>query len=398
MSKGVTIMQVFDKAFQHLERPFAWLDMQALDTNIKFINQRVRDKKVRIATKSIRSIQVLNYIYEKLENVSGFMTFTASETCYLLENGFDHLLIGYPVWEEHSVLPIFDYIKKGYDVCFMIDDVRQAKWLNALAKRENLEISICIDINLSIESSIIYFGTRRSSIKTIKVLKELLDSLQKLSHLQINGVMGYEAQLAGVGDVSIQKWKRPIIQQLQKRSRKQVAKFRNEAVDTILSVTGELEFVNGGGSGSIDFTSQCPEVTEITVGSAFFNPALFDQYSALNLRPAAGFALRITRNPEEHVVVCHGGGYIASGAISIDKQPVLYEKGKFEYFSLEGAGEVQTPLKVITKETLKLGDTLYFRHAKAGELCERFTKLEAIRNGQHINSFKTYRGDGQCFL
>lgn len=398
ISKGVTIMQLFDKAFQHLERPFAWLDMNALDANIKFINQRVRDKKIRIATKSIRSVQVLNYLGEMLENVSGFMTFTASETCYLLENGFDHLLIGYPVWEEKSVLTIFDYIKKGYDVCFMIDDIRQAKWLNALAKRSNLEIGICIDINLSIELPIIYFGTRRSSIKNIKDLKELLESLQKLSHLQINGVMGYEAQLAGVGDIPIQKWKRPIIQQLQKTSRKQVAKFRNDAVDIILSKMNELEFVNGGGSGSIDFTSQCPEVTEITVGSAFFNPALFDQYSALNLQPAAGFALRITRNPEANVVVCHGGGYIASGAISIDKQPVLYEKGKFEFFALEGAGEVQTPLKMTTKETMKLGDTIYFRHAKAGELCERFTKLEAVRDGQHINSFKTYRGSGKCFL
>ena len=391
-------MQSFEKAFEHVERPFAWVDMNALDANIRFINHHVKDKNVRIATKSIRSIPLLRYLNEKLSNVSGLMTFTASETCYLLENGFDHLLLGYPVLEEKSVLELYNYIKKGYDVCFMVDDIRQAKWLNTLAKRSNVSVGICIDINLSIELPFIYFGTRRSAITNLKDLTNLIELLKKQTHLHIEGVMGYEAQLAGVGDLPIQKWKRPVIQQLQKVSKNRVAKFRKEAVDFILAEIGEVEFVNGGGSGSVDFTAQSSEVTEITIGSAFFNPALFDQYSQLNLQPAAGFALRVTRNPESDVVVCHGGGYIASGAIGIDKQPVPYEAQHFDFFPLEGAGEVQTPLKIKDHQNIKIGDTIYFRHAKAGELCERFTQLEAVRSGQHVNCFNTYRGEGKCFL
>ena len=202
-----------------MERPFAWLDLNALDTNIQFINNHLQDKKVRIATKSIRSIEVLKYISERLSSMSGYMTFTASETCYLLENGFDHLLIGYPVLEEQSVLTLFDYIKKGFDICFMVDDLDQAKWLNGYAERLNVQIEVCIDINLSVETPFIYFGTRRSSIKNIGDLKVLIDSLTSLKHLHITGVMGYEAQLAGVGDMQIQKWKRPVINYLQKSSR-----------------------------------------------------------------------------------------------------------------------------------------------------------------------------------
>lgn len=391
-------MQPFEKAFEHLERPFAWIDLNALDANIQYINCHVQKKKVRIATKSIRSIPLLKYVSEKLTNVSGFMTFTASETNYLLENGFDHLLIGYPVWEEQSVLKIFEYINKGYDICFMVDDIWQAKWLNTLASHSNVDVGICIDINLSIETPFIYFGTRRSSIKNVKDLMSLLGLLSNLTHLHIDGVMGYEAQIAGIGDIPIQKWKAPIIQHLQKKSRKQISKLRKEAVDTVLSKVSNLKFVNGGGSGSLNFTMKSPEITEITIGSAFFNPALFDQYSQLDLQPAAGFALRVTRQPKEDIVVCHGGGYIASGAIGIDKQPVFYEQDGFDFFAFEGAGEVQTPLKMKVKQNIKIGDTIYFRHAKAGELCERFSKLEAVREDQHIDCFNTYRGDGQCFL
>ncbi|MGG0658119.1 alanine racemase [Rummeliibacillus pycnus] len=391
-------MQLFEQAFKQVERPFAWIDLNALDANIRFINHHIKDKNVRIATKSIRSIQLLRYLNEKLSNVSGLMTFTASETCYLLENGFDHLLLGYPVWEEQRVLEIYNYIKKGYDVCFMVDDIKQAKWLNSLAKRLNVNVSICIDINLSVDTPLIYFGTKRSAIKNIHDLERLLKLLKNQTNLHIVGVMGYEAQLAGVGDLPIQKWKQPVIQQLQKISKKRVAKLRKEAVDFILSEIGTLEFVNGGGTGSVDFTAQSSEVTEITIGSAFYNPALFDQYSQLNLQPASGFALRVTRNPEEDVVVCHGGGYIASGAIGNDKQPVPFEAQYFRYLPFEGAGEVQTPLRILDYQNTNIGDTIYFRHAKAGELCERFVQLEAVRNGQHVGSFNTYRGDGKCFL
>ncbi len=69
----------------------------------------------------------------------------------------------------------------------------------------------------------------------------------------------------------------------------------------------------------------------------------------------------------------------------------------FSYLSLEGAGEVQSPIKVKHKN-INVGDTLYFRHAKAGELCERFQKLHAIRGDKYLGSYNTYRGDGQCFL
>lgn len=143
--------------------------------------------------------------------------------------------------------------------------------------------------------------------------------------------------------------------------------------------------------------SAARDITEITVGSAFFAPALFDHYESLQLKPAAGFALRVTRKFDDQLIVCHGGGYIASGAVGKDRLPVFLEDGHYELTSLEGAGEVQTPI-VVKSRTHQIGDTIYFRHAKAGELCERFRVLHTSRNGQYAGPFQTYRGDGQCFL
>ena len=139
------------------------------------------------------------------------------------------------------------------------------------------------------------------------------------------------------------------------------------------------------------------DITEITVGSAFFAPALFDHYETLQLKPAAGFGLRVTRKFSKDIVVCHGGGYIASGATSADRSPAFLEPQHYRLTSLEGAGEVQTPIQ-LKNRTHRIGDTIYFRHAKAGELCERFQVLHASRGGQYVGPYKTYRGDEQCFL
>ena len=64
----------------------------------------------------------------------------------------------------------------------------------------------------------------------------------------------------------------------------------------------------------------------------------------------------------------------------------------------EGAGEVQTPLRVPVGIALEPGDPVVFRHAKAGELAERFATYHLVREGRVVESVPTYRGEGGCFL
>ena len=390
-------MHRFNKAFQDLERPFAWLDLDALDANIDYVAAKT-NKPIRIATKSVRSVQLLRYIADRLPHVAGYMTYTAAETAYLLEQGFDHLLLGYPVMEPNAIKKCLQSIKQGKDVTFMVDHLDQIKYLVDIAKPLDVIVPICIDINVSVDFRLVYFGTKRSPLHSYETVAKLLSEIEGMN-VEIKGVMTYEAQVAGVADLPdltvTSKVKSRVIQQLKSKSLKKIEKIRNETISIIRHLHSP-SIINGGGSGSIDFTDVL-DVTEITVGSAFLAPALFDRYQSLNLKKASGFALAVVRQYNRETFVCHGGGYIASGAPGSDRLPSFYEEGRYSYLSLEGAGEVQTPI-VDKNQSLAIGDTVYFRHAKAGELGERFLTLHALRGSDYAGSYLTYRGEGQCFL
>lgn len=390
-------MKRFERAFANLERPFAWLDLDALDENIATVQQACGQKKIRIATKSVRSLEVLRYLQQHLENTQGWMTFTAAETVFLLEQQFDDVLIGYPVMEEAAVRSLLKFIKEGKTVTFMVDSPEHVAFLAKLGAQLDVIVPICIDVNVSTDFKVLYFGTRRSSLHSLEQLTLFLEYVKKEPYIKVVGAMGYEAQIAGVGNRPVNAVKGRMIAAMQTQAKKQVTQFRRLAIAHIKAFFPQMRFVNGGGSGSMTYTAQQKEVTEITVGSAFYAPALFDQFKHLQLAKATGFALRVTRKPEKNVVVCHGGGYIASGAIGADRLPVFYESSYFAFLGLEGAGEVQTPVLLKGKD-VNIGDTLYFRHAKAGELCERFLVLHAVRGDKYVGPYTTYRGNGQCFL
>lgn len=389
-------MKKLNQVFQDVERPFAWLDLDALDRNITTLSLLSKDKKVRIATKSVRSLELLKYLQEHMPYFNGWMTFTAAETLYLAEQGLDDFLIGYPTLEEQSVLALCEWIQKGKNITFMVDNIEQAGWLNAIVKKLDVTVSVCIDINLSLPTPFLYFGTRRSSITNVSEFNLFVEQLLAMSHIKIVGAMGYEAQIAGVGNKPKNHLKGMVIRSLQKRSKKKISRFRKRVVYHLKQKVNTIEFINGGGTGSLDFTAASEEVTEVTIGSGFYKPALFDFYKGSELREAVGFALRVTRKPSADTIVCHGGGYLASGTADEQRLPLILTPN-LRYYSTEGAGEVQTPLKV-QNDLYEIGDTIYFRHAKAGELCERFNELHLTRNGKYKGSYKTYRGDGQCFL
>lgn len=391
-------MQTYEQAYQSIERPFAWIDLDHLDANIHFVNKSCGTKQIRIATKSIRSLALLQYIERKLHHFAGYMTFSAAETVYLLEHGMDHILLGYPVFERQSIARIVKHVKAGASVTFMVDHIKQVELLNELATSEQTVLQICIDLNMSTDYRLLYFGTKRSPLHNLKQVDVFLNALAAYPNVTVTGVMGYDAQIAGVADKASTTFdlKGGLIRQLKAHSLPKLTKFRQHAVAHIRH-SYELQFVNAGGSGSMTLLQDAQDITEITVGSAFFAPALFDNYTTLQLKPAAGFGLRVTRKFTDDIIVCHGGGYIASGATGADRSPVFLEPEHYHFTSLEGAGEVQTPI-IVKNRKHALGDTIYFRHAKAGELCERFQMLHASRSGEYVGPYKTYRGDEQCFL
>jgi D-serine deaminase-like pyridoxal phosphate-dependent protein len=184
---------------------------------------------------------------------------------------------------------------------------------------------------------------------------------------------------------------------MQSRSMRELAERRGQIVAAVRALT-PLEFVNGGGTGSIESTVAEDAVTEVAAGSGLYQPWLFDSYRGFRGRPAAVFALPVVRRPGPGVVTVLGGGYPASGTPGTDRLPQPYLPAGLKYKKDEAAGEVQTPLLGPATDGLRLGDRVWFRHTKAGELCERFDALHLVRGDEVVRTVPTYRGEGQTFL
>jgi D-serine deaminase-like pyridoxal phosphate-dependent protein len=211
--------------------------------------------------------------------------------------------------------------------------------------------------------------------------------------------MGYEGQIAGLNDAMPGQYLRNrIIRSLKARSIRDVHRRRGAIVAALAEAGHRLRFVNAGGTGSFESTARDPSVTELAAGSGFYLPALFDHYAVHLGEPAAGFALPVTRRPQPGIVTCAGGGYPASGPIGPDRLPRPWLPEGATLIPNEGGGEVQTPVRIAAQDAPAIGAPVFFRHAKAGELCERFDTLLLVRGDTIVDRVPTYRGAGRCFF
>lgn len=391
--------EYYKQALLPVQKPCAFLEVQALTNNIDQIKRKAANKKIRIASKSIRSVGVLQDIFSMSSQFQGVMCYTADEALYLYEQGFDDLLVAYPTWDLGQLREICHLTKNGATITLMIDSLAHVEHLESIAHQDDGKFLVCIDIDLTTNIVGLHFGVYRSSIKTITDVMQMIHQVSRVPNLTLDGLMGYEAQIAGVVDAAPnQFFKNNIIRMLKRLSSKHIKRKREQIIELMEKEDISVRFINGGGTGSLQQTAQEEHVTEVTVGSGFFTSHLFDKYKDFSFEPAVGFALEITRIPKETVYTCLGGGYVASGAMAQDKLPEVYLPKGAKLTANEGAGEVQTP--VIYKGPIKLhhGDPIIFRHSKAGELCERFRHLYLIEHGKVVNKMTTYRGDGKCFL
>ena len=244
-----------------------------------------------------------------------------------------------------------------------------------------------------------HIGLRRSTIRSGREALAVAREAERVGGVKVVGIMGYEAQIAGLTDDNpFTAALNPIKRVIKQLSKPDVLRTRGGVVRHLRKNGFELRIVNGGGTGSVEFTSGDEEVTEVAAGSGFYCPRLFDYYAGLDLEPAAFFALQAVRIPAPGMVACSGGGYIASGETGPDRQPAPFLPEGSALIKMEGAGEVQTPVALGKGARLRIGDPVIFRHAKAGELTERFNELLIVENNKVIGAVPTYRGMNQCFL
>lgn len=391
--------QYYKDIFKDVPLPYAFVDLDLFDENVRQLSKRAGDKTIRIASKSVRCRALIQRALDADPKYQGIMAFSLDEAVWLSQNGFDDILLGYPGWNKAQVQRVAEELKKGKDIILMVDLPEHIQHLDELGKEFGVTIPICIDLDMSTDLPGLHFGVWRSSIRSKADALALYKHIEKAPNVHLKALMGYEAQIAGLGDnVPGKGAMNAVIRFLKGRSIKEIAKRRTETVQALKATGADMPLVNGGGTGSLEWTKLESEVTEVTVGSGFYASGLFDNYSNFKHLPSAAYAVEIVRKPKPDLYTCHGGGYTASGAVGKDKIPVPYLPEGAKLLDQEGAGEVQTPVHYTGTEQLQLGDPVFLRHSKAGELCERFTKLYLVQGGKIIGTTPTYRGEGQCFV
>ncbi|MBI5508123.1 MAG: alanine racemase [Deltaproteobacteria bacterium] len=386
--------------------PLALIDLDYVDHNLGVILEaaRVGHKALRLATKSVRAPAVIDHLVEASRGaIAGVMAYAVTEAALLVEGGHTDVLVAYPSVQASDVELLVALNAGGRaKVGIVVDCAEHLDCLEAVAAAKNVVVPVIIEVDLSLRlfGGLLHLGAYRSPLRSAAGVLALAREVRTRSHLQLDGVMGYEAQMAGVGENNpFTRALNPVKRLVKRLSLPMIRRRRHEVRATLVADGFALRVVNGGGTGSLTTTRHEDAVTEVTVGSGFLCSHLFDYYASLRgLLPAAWFALQVVRVSDPGFVTCHGGGLIASGEPGRDRLPLPHLPPGLRLTRFEGAGEVQTPLCGRGAYELRPGDPVFFRHAKAGELAEHFTEYLLVRGAKVVGRAPTYRGLGKDFL
>jgi D-serine deaminase-like pyridoxal phosphate-dependent protein len=368
----------YEAIFDAVRSPFAFVDLDAVRSNAQAMATQADGLPIRIASKSVRSVRVLRRILELDAGFRGVLAFTVPEALWLAADG------------RSAPIP-------------MVDDAPHLDLIEGAVGAGRVELPVCMDVDVGwwpLGGRLARIGPKRSPVHYPQRARTLAAEIAARPGTRLAGLMAYEGHIAGVGDdVPGHGLRSAAIRRMQAASEREIRERLPKVVAAVREATGgELGFVNGGGTGSLARTAAAGVATELTAGSGFYAPHLFDNYRSLDLTPAAFFALQVVRRPSPGAVTALGGGYLASGPGDRARLPQPYLPDGLRLDSQEGAGEVQTPLIGAAARRLRIGDRVYMRHAKAGELCERFNSLYLVEGGRIVDEVPTYRGEGKAFL
>jgi D-serine deaminase-like pyridoxal phosphate-dependent protein len=399
-SRAGALRERYDRATAALDPPLALVDLAAFDRNAADLTRRAAGRPIRVASKSLRC----RYLIERAltrPGCQGVMSYSLAEALWLYAAGTsDDLLVAYPTVDRKALRALAADEEARRHVTIMVDSARHLDVVDQALGDGHAEIRVCLELDVSWRPlagrPLVHIGTRRSPLFTPEQAADVARAVIRRPGFRLVGLMGYEGQIAGLGDAPPGHPVRArLIQGIQDRSAVELRQRRTETVRQIQALTS-LDFVNGGGTGSLETTALDESVTELTAGSGLVGPTLFDAYRRFTPDPALLFALPVVRRPGPDIATLFSGGYIASGTGTRDRLPRPYLPAGLSLIGVEGAGEVQTPVRGAAAGRLWPGDRVWLRHAKAGELAERFTDYHVL-DGDQVTAVPTYRGEGQCF-
>lgn len=376
------------EATAELQPPYAVVDLTALRANAADLVQRAQGLPIRIASKSVRVREIVDRTLE-LPGFAGILAYSLPEAIWLAGLGHRDILVAYPTADTDALSELRTDPDLAAAIVVMVDS---AEHLDLIERRSrgNAPVRVCIDVDCSLRVGPLHLGVRRSPVHTPAEVRALATEISRRPGVDLVGLMFYDAQIAGLPDASA------AVRVVKRLSDRDLSRRRTEVVDAVRDLA-DLTIVNGGGTGSLEVAGRDRSLTELAAGSGLFAPTLFDGYRGFTPQPAAFFVSSVVRRPGPRFATVFSGGYIASGSPGWSRSPAPWFPGGLRLLGAEGAGEVQTPLRGRAAADLRIGDRVWFRHAKAGELCERFDTVHLVEGGRLIGAVPTYRGEGRNF-
>ncbi len=380
--------------------PLLVVDLDAFDANAADLERRAGGTPLRLASKSVRVPGLMSRALGR-DGFRGVLAYTLAEALWLEEHEVtDDLLVAYPTVDRAALAALVASPRAADRITLMVDDVAHLDVVDSVRASRAVPVRLAIDVDAGLQAGGRHVGPKRSPLRDAEAVTALAREVVARPGFTLVGAMTYEGQVAGVpDDVPSARARSLVVRRLKDASLAQLAERRRQVHTALLDLVGPegLELWNAGGSGSVETSAADPVVTEVAAGSGLLVPTLFDHYRSFAPRPAAFFALPVTRRPSADVATVHGGGLVASGAAGPDRLPTPWAPPGLRLTGLEGAGEVQTPLVGPTAAMLSIGDLVWFRHAKAGELFEHGRSVRLLAGDRFVAEVETYRGLGLAF-
>jgi D-serine deaminase-like pyridoxal phosphate-dependent protein len=381
-----------------LGTPLMVVDLDAFDANADDLVRRAGSTPIRVASKSVRVPALLSRVLAR-DGFQGVLGFTLAEALWLEEQGIsDDIVVAYPTVDRGALARLVASPSAAGHITLMVDDVAHLDLVDSVRASHAVPVRVSIDVDAGLRMGRQHVGPKRSPLHDPDAVLRLAREIERRDGFRLVGAMTYEGQVAGVqDDVPSQRARSAVVRRIKSLSMNQLEVRRREVADALKAAGVALEFWNAGGTGSVEATVADRVVTEVAAGSGLLTPTLFDHYQSFDARPAAFFGLPVTRRPSPQVATVHGGGLVASGPIGKDRLPTPWAPAGLQLTGLEGAGEVQTPLTGHPAALLAIGDLVWFRHAKAGELFEHTNTVQLLSGARFTEQVLTYRGHGLAF-
>jgi D-serine deaminase-like pyridoxal phosphate-dependent protein len=385
-------------ATAHLETPLAAVSLEAFAHNAFDMTDRAAGTSIRVASKSVRIRSLIDAVLA-LDGYAGVLAYTLPEALWLAET-VDDVVVGYPSVDVAAIRTLASSPELASRVTLMIDSLDHLDFIDEVAPPGTREqLRLCLEIDMSfVTRPLGHVGVWRSPVREAAQATRIAEAIARRRGFTLVGIMGYEAQVAGVGNRPRGNPARAVVLDwMQSQSVTELTERRSAIVEAVERIA-PLEFVNGGGTGSLESTAADASVTEIAAGSGLLGGHLFDTYSRFRPAPAAAFALSVVRKPTPRMATLLGGGWIASGPPQRDRTPEIVWPEGLALQAREMAGEVQSPVSGAAAVDLRIGDRAWLRHTKSGELAEHVAEVAIVSGDEVVAMVPSYRGEGKAFL